>query len=1426
MIGADAAAPAEPGEERLADGLPLTTAGLVTGAAVAVGTRPGDFAIKAAERVSGALEAVVVGGLHAGAGCPLPAGAVLDVGRSPGRGLRIPDPEVSRRHARIEAAADGCTAALRDEGSANGTRRGAWRLEGDAVLGGDGEPVGMGESMLAVRPPVGGDAELTASAAAGVRLVNRPPRIAVPDRLPELLVPVAPAEPRGLRFPWAATLLPALLCGALYFVLPRGFAGYLLIMLVLSPLMAIANLVSDRRSGRRDHRAERVAYVRARAAYEKARDEAVAAEEATARAAHPDPAAVAARAGVPPGAGAPAAQPSSALWERRPGDADFLRLRVGLADRPARFPQRVDPSAGARAADAATPEQPIVRDVPVTVDLAAAGVLGVAAPRPAAAAIARALLAQVAVLHSPAELGLVVITGRDAAAGWDWATWLPHTLPGSGAFSCTRMIATDAAQAEARLAELRRLVDERAAERRGALRQGPPTGRSLLVVLDGVHALRDLAGLGDLLVDGPASGVYALCLDAEETALADECSATLVASNGSGTRATLRCRGVPPVEDILVDGLVDTTAAAVGHALAPLRPLGERGGDSALPDTARLLDLADLDSCTPEAIRARWARSRAGRSTTALLGIGADGPVSVDLTRDGPHALVAGTSGSGKSELLQTLVASLAIANTPDALTFVLVDYKGGSAFAASADLPHCVGLVTDLDGHQVGRALESLSAELRRREELFAAADAKDIEDYWTRTGARLPRLVIVVDEFASMIEELPEFVPGIVGIGMRGRSLGVHVVLATQRPGGAVSADLRANLNLRICLRVTSPSESVDVIETADAARVPVRLPGRAYLLAGGGELRQFQTARAGWPVPSDPAAQDAAPAVQATIRRIESLGRAPAGSRTSAQVESSERTDLTELVTAICKAADDAGLATPPRPWLPPLPDRVALADLGSCGAEGLAAAVLGLVDRPAAQSQEPFVLDLARTGPVAIAGMSRSGRSTALRAIAAGLAASASPADLHLYAADFGDQALAPLAAMPHCGAVVDGADAARFDRLLTTLREEIGRRQRRTAHRPHVVVLIDRLEVFLSRYVDVDGGRLVDRLEDVLRTGPGAGVTVVLTTDRTGFQPRIASAVAGRLVLRQASPDDAAVFGLDPRALPRTMPPGRGLWADGGQEIQVAQPDDEAFERLGPELTTRWDGLAEHLLPRRVDALPEHITLAEAEALRRTPRPQGPAACAPAVGGDRLGPADIDLTEAGGAFLVCGPQRSGRSTALASIALTLAGRSDRTLPVVLVAPRPSPLRELGGEPGVDDVLHGNPADIAMAVADAAAAGPVALVVDDGELLIDPALAHTLESVARDARDTGSILVAAATTEDVQMSFGRGWLAAVRRPRSGLLLNPVSTEGEVFGLTLSRYLNRGWPPGRALLVRRGDAVQVQVAQPGTGRGPEEA
>ena len=274
----------------------------------------------------------------------------------------------------------------------------------------------------------------------------------------------------------------------------------------------------------------------------------------------------------------------------------------------------------------------------------------------------------------------------------------------------------------------------------------------------------------------------------------------------------------------------------------------------------------------PEVVLTRWRENRTliprdgsppvpartPASLRALVGQTGVEPLALDLRVHGPHALVGGTTGAGKSEFLQAWVLGLAHAMSPDRVAFLFVDYKGGAAFARCVELPHSVGLVTDLSPYLVRRALRSLRAELRHREHMFNAKGVKDIIDF-EKTGdpACPPSLMIVVDEFAALASEVPEFVDGVVDVAQRGRSLGLHLILATQRPAGVIKDNLRANTNLRVALRMADEADSRDVLETPMAAHFDPSVPGRGAVKTGAGRITQFQSAFPGSRTPAVPLA-----------------------------------------------------------------------------------------------------------------------------------------------------------------------------------------------------------------------------------------------------------------------------------------------------------------------------------------------------------------------------------------------------------------------------------------------------------------------------------------------------------------------------------------------------------------------------------------
>jgi DNA segregation ATPase FtsK/SpoIIIE, S-DNA-T family len=601
---------------------------------------------------------------------------------------------------------------------------------------------------------------------------NRPPRLLPPEITTRFQLPAPPGRPERRPVPVLMAVAPVLLgVGMAYFLRQV----YMLAMAAFSPVMLLGSYVSDRRGGRKSHARQLAEYSEHRARVEHEAAEAADAERLRRRHDCPDPAAVASI----------ASGPRRRLWERRRTDPDYLLLRLGTVGLPSAV-ELTDPAQD----EHRRRRYWLISDAPVTVPLAERGVAGIAGPADMPRAAGRWLVAQVAALHSPEDVQVCVLTGIAGQDAWEWVRWLPHCRPALGQ-NCTVLIGTDAETVAARIAELAAIIKARyqALREHGQVRLGP----DIVVVFDRSRRLRSLPGAVGILREGPQVGVFSICLDADDWLLPAECQA--VAAAGPDGTLTVGQTGEPATAPIRPEYVTSAWAERVARSLAPIRDVSGETEDTGLPASCRLLDVLGLDPPDARAIAARWQAGDSGSSgsgsTRAVLGACYDGPFGVDLRQDGPHVLIAGTTGAGKSELLQTLIASLACANRPDEMTFVLVDYKGGSAFKDCAHLPHVTGMVTDLDAHLTQRALASLSAELTRRERVLAAAGTKDIEQYAERGDLQprhrpLPRLVIVIDEFASLVRDLPDFVTGLVGIAQRGRSLGIHLILATQRPSG----------------------------------------------------------------------------------------------------------------------------------------------------------------------------------------------------------------------------------------------------------------------------------------------------------------------------------------------------------------------------------------------------------------------------------------------------------------------------------------------------------------------------------------------------------------------------------------------------------------------------------------------------------------
>ena len=642
------------------------------------------------------------------------------------------------------------------------------------------------------------------------------------------------------------------------------------------------------------------------------------------------------------------------------------------------------------------------------------------------------------------------------------------------------------------------------------------------------------------------------------------------------------------------------------------------------------------------------------------------------------------------------------------------MDYKGGAAFRECARLPHTLGLVTDLDEHLTARALASLTAELRRREHLLAEAGAKDLDAYRSlRDSAgsewpRLARLVIVVDEFKLLADELPDFVSGLVRIAATGRSLGVHLVLATQRPSGIITGDMRANVSLRICLRVRDRADSDDVIDDSGAAALSEASPGRAYLRAGDGQLVALQTAHVGGP--ADPPAS--AEGLSVTML----AGGASRGSVERSGTEqdvSTHRaapvmtTELAAFVDVARRVAASRRIVTPPSPWLPPLPDWVGVEDLASLdptatppGAASTAdrrhcpdasssgGVPFGVVDLPGEQRQEVARWDPALDGHLGIIGGSRSGRTTLVRTLVTGMAQRHSPGELHVHVLGSTPRLLVDLAALPNVGSVVDTGDTALLRRVVERLAGQV-LRPPAEGRRPVVTVLVVDGWEAVDDALSEAGAPGTDGLLRLIRDGANRGLRAVVTGGRTVGSGRLSSLLDRRLVLPMPDPLDLTLVGVEPTTARLRRGPGRAIDLTNGTELHIATmgsgPSHGEQVAAVQRAATMGAGssVPEDRRPWRIVPLPSELDLG---ALIAGPRRAGaslttrggpPTVCL-GVGGDAASPIWVDLTVQASRLLVVGPQGSGRTNVLEVLARQL---TERGRQLAVVASRRSPLQSL-------------------------------------------------------------------------------------------------------------------------------------------------
>jgi S-DNA-T family DNA segregation ATPase FtsK/SpoIIIE len=1177
---------------------------------------------------------------------------------------------------------------------------------------------------------------------------------------------------------------------------------------------------------------------------------------------------------------------SHRVWERRTTDPDFgvVRLAVGpqtlatpLVPPVTRPLEDLEPmTAGAlrRFLDAYS----VVPDLPVAVSLRGFARVFVRGGEAEARSLTRAVLTQLAVFHAPDDLIIAVCAGPERRAAWEWVKWLPHNLhpARTDALGQVRLVASSGP-------DLEKLLDDVIGSRHRFYPAGPATsGPHVVIVLDGA----DLKGATQL--DDGIDGVTVLDLDEQPPRLLDRSLLVLDVRGGAGGRRSLHTYAMEHNADVgTPDRLSQEEAEAVARRLAPLR-LAAMSKSAETPLSAEmglgeLLGIADPETFS---VVQSWLPRPNRDKLRVPIGIGADGaPIELDLKESaqdgmGPHGLLIGATGSGKSELLRTLVLALAATHSSETLNFVLIDFKGGATFSSLDRLPHTAAVITNLADELplVDRMVDAIDGELVRRQELLRkAGNYASLRDYEkARVGGvalpPLPSLLVVCDEFSELLSAKPDFIDLFVQIGRLGRSLGVHLLLASQRLEEGRLRGLDTHLSYRVGLRTFSALESRAVLGVPDAYELP-RSPGHGYLKFGTEPLIRFKAAY-----------------VSGSFRKPGSRGAGPGGTDGAPQVlpysthyvpapkpvrpitpQPAELPAGESLLDIMVNRLNGQG---PPahQVWLPPLNQSAALDELlgpvTTDPVRGLAFAnpelhgalqvPIALIDKPREQLRDVMWLQLAGSaGHVAVVGSTLSGKSTALRTLVCGLALTHTPLEVQVYCLDFGGGSLGALRDLPHVGGVSGRVDAVGVRRTVGEVMTLLAEREQRFA-----TLGIDSMASYRRRranaaglgggnadgdpfgdvFLVVDGWSTLRKeyeelepvITDIATRGLSYGIHVVASATRwMDFRPAIRDLFGSRVELRLGDPTDSMINRRAALNVPEKA--GRGIIehpTDKNKSLHLltVRPELNAVgdtAEVVKLIATSWSGP----VAPRVRLLPPSLPYAEMDLDRGTglSLPIG-------ISESDLQPVDIDFAS-DPHFLLFGDAECGKSSFLRALATSVMRRfTPEQARLILVDYR----RSLMDLPESEHRIgYGIQAQKTLELMESVAGymqrrlpgpdvtaqqlrerswwtGPELFVlVDDYDLVVagptNP-LTPLLEYLPQ-ARDVGLHLVITRRAGGASRSLYEPVIQRLRELSApGLVMSGPSDEGALIGPVKPTLL----PPGRGRLITRREGVRlIQLA-----------
>ncbi|MDR1914891.1 MAG: type VII secretion protein EssC, partial [Clostridiales bacterium] len=796
------------------------------------------------------------------------------------------------------------------------------------------------------------------------------------------------------------------------------------------------------------------------------------------------------------------------LWERNPQNEDFLDIRVGIGARDQLFEITVPKERFTLEEDPLRTESiriqnkfKYLENAPISLNLRTDHMVGFIGLKDRLYDLARAMVVQAATLHCYDEVKLCFIYTIENAPEWDFVQWLPHTFT---KYKDIRLISSKEDQLRTVLYYLDSMLDERKTQMKDINNQTVMLPHYLIFVANN-KAVEKEPIFKRIAEEGDKLGVSIVFISEKIDLLPSSCNIILQCNDAESYVYNKNDKS-GLMQSFAADTTGNIDMAAFAKKLLNIN-VREQSESSAVPESLTFFELYGADVVEDMIISQRWEQNLSYKTLDAPIGIASGDEVfslNIHEKFHGPHGLIAGTTGSGKSEFIQSYILSMAVNYHPHYVSFILIDYKGGGMANLFKELPHVAGTITNLDGNQVRRSLISLKAELARRQILFNNANVNNIDSYQRlhkekreKAGVPLPHLVIISDEFAELKANQPDFMQELVSTARIGRSLGVHLILATQKPSGVVDDQIWSNTRFRICLKVGDKLDSIEMLKRPDASQIVQK--GRAYVQVGNDEI--FRLIQGGWSgAPYLSANNLGSGKLNQSVELLNLCAQIEGFAEPKENVMKTEDTQLSATVKFISEYSTRKGLASP-KLWLQPLAKIINWHDLnrknrdgGFNGEEWIATdswlnPAIGLYDDPKTQTQEVLSVNIGLHGHVALYGAPGTGKTTFLQTIIYALAQSYSPNIVHMYMLDFGGRSTEYFKTLPHFGDVIFSDDDEKIVKFFRMLKRELANRKKQFAeygvgniksyieasgkHLPAIIVFLDNYAAFAEMFLDYE-----------------------------------------------------------------------------------------------------------------------------------------------------------------------------------------------------------------------------------------------------------------------------------------------------------------------------------------------------------------